>query len=360
MYNDYIAMTLTQAAQFTKKFIFLSSAILVVSVTIFLGVTFWRISNPPAQVVIEELPNADFGNLPLPKFPDSKASSANFSYSIDTVDGNLPTFDKLLKVFIMPPTYASLLSGEKSQKLAEKLNLVPIPKILSDSDYSYTNTDSTMLINLDNGNFFYDKIATPSGLISGIESPDEQITQFKDTLNQLGQLKNEIKTGTGKVIFLKNNEGIFEQVDTIQEANALQISVWPDDVDGKRIYTPSSNVSLINAIVTGSADDINNYVSLRYTFWPVDTETFATYPSKTAYEALDDLKSGKGVVLQEPANPRVSILNVYLGYYEGDEYSQYLQPIYVFEGPGFLAYVPAINNQYYEVISTDSSGMSTQ
>ena len=78
----------------------------------------------------------------------------------------------------------------------------------------------------------------------------------------------------------------------------------------------------------------------------IETSTFATYPTKTAETAFDDLKQGKGVVVVEPDKPKVSITSVYLGYYLAENYNPYLQPIFVFEGPNFVAYADAINEQF--------------
>lgn len=341
-------MTLTQAAIFAKRLIFFTILSLVIGGTGFTSFKIWRIYNPPPQIIEEEKPTAQFGNLPLPKFPTSEISPSNYSYSIDTVDGNLPSFGKLVKVFVIPPSFATLLSPQKSNDLAEKLNLIPIPELISDNEYKFSNLDASMKINLDTGNFHYQRQSTLSADPITIDPEPQLIIDFKSLLAGIGYLKDELKEGPAKIVYLKE-EGNGLKTTEIQNAQAVQISIWPINIDNKPIYTPSGEKSLINAVVSESAKDINNYISINFDFWPIDTATYQTYPIKTPYEALDDLKAGKGVIIKEPSKPQVSILNVHLGYYQTNEYVSYLQPIYLFEGPNFQAYVPAITNNYYDV-----------
>ena len=77
---------------------------------------------------------------------------------------------------------------------------------------------------------------------------------------------------------------------------------------------------------------------------------FATYPLKTASEAWEDLKSGKGFIANLGDNNEgvLKIRRVYLAYYDAGVYTEFYQPIVVFEGDNkFTAYVPAVDSQYY-------------
>lgn len=327
-------MTLSQVAILSKRLIFFTILSIVLSVAGFTSIKIWKVYHPPPQIIVEEKPTARYGILPLPAFSSSTVSTSNYSYSVDTVDGNLPSFGKLVKVFIIPPSFATLLSPQKSKELAEKLNLIPIPETVSDNISKFSNLDSEMTIQLDTGNFVYQKQATVSASPITVDSQSQLILDFKNFLSGLGYLKDELKEGTTKITHLKTDR--------------IQLSIWPAQIEGKTIYTASSEKALINAIILGSAKEIGNYVSINYNFWPVDTSTFETYPLKTSTEALDDLKSGKGTIIKIPTKSQVSIIGVNLGYYESSDYVRFLQPIYVFEGPDFQAYVPAIQNNYYD------------
>lgn len=315
-------MTLTQIAIFTRRTIVLSTIVLIVSVLGFIGYKIWLNYYLSTLPPVEEQPDTKFGVLPAPDFPQRPVSSSNFSYSLDTTTGGLPKFEKIIKVFFLPKTYATFLSAQRSQDLAEKFGIKTPPQILSETNYVHKEDDKTLEVNLDSGNFRFKKEATPSA--GALDSDDKLAADFKNVLSFLGVLREELKNGRSKAV-------------------GAQISIWPEDLNGKAIFTPEFNKSLINAEVFGSAGNLDNYLSLNYTSFPIDESTFATYPLKRAEEAFEDLKQGKGVVMIEPPKPQVSITSVYLGYYSPESYTPYLQPIYIFEGPQFVAFTSAIS-----------------
>ncbi len=331
-------MTLTQTAILVKRLITISIIVLVVGIVSFTSYRIWYayyLSNLPP---VEEKPDTKFGLLPPPNFPSSTVSTSNFSYSLDTITGGLPKvgadpgFEKMIKVYFVTQTFATLLSPDRSEDLAEKFGISLPPNILSETKYQFKNQNKTLTVNLDNGNFSYINGASPSAAIS----PDDDkkiVSDFQQVLSSLGVLKEDLRIGRSKVILLK-------------EAQTVQVSLWPAPVDKRLIFTADFNKSLVNAAISGNANSLDNYLNLYFTYYPIDTSTFATYPLKTAEAAFDDLKNGKGAVVIEPDKPQVSITSISLGYFLPENYSPYLQPIYVFEGPNFVAYVPAINEQF--------------
>lgn len=301
----------------------ISAITLVLGIAGFIGYKIWYnwyISTLPP---VEEQPDAKFGILPALEFPTRSVSSSNFSYSLDTTTGGLPKFEKIIKVYFIIKTYATFLSAQRSQDLAEKFAIKTPPQILSETNYVYKEGEKTLEVNLDSGNFRFKKEATPSA--TTLDSADKISADFKNVLNSLGVLKDQLKNGRAKMV-------------------GSQISIWPQDLDGKAIFTPEFNKSLVNAQVSGSANNLENYFSLNFFFFLIDESTFATYPLKRAEEAFEDLKQGQGVIMIEPSKPQVSITSIYLGYYLPEGYTPYLQPIYVFEGPQFVAFTSAIQN----------------
>ena len=344
-------MTLSQTAILAKQVITISIITIVLGSTSFIGYKIWHayyLSHLPA---VEEKPDTKFGLLPPPDFPGSSVSSSNFSYSVDTSTGSLPKigidsgFDKILKTYFIIKSFASLLSSEKSQTLAEKFNIANPPDILSETKYRFKDNDKTLTVDLDTGNFLYNKEATISGH-EVLDSDDKLVSDFEHILNSLGVLNDDLKKGRTKITFLKSSGNDLVSTTLRTEGQAVQISLWPQSIDKKSIFTPDFNKALVNATVTKSASELSNYISIQFINFPIDTETFATYPIKSADEAYADLKSGKGIVILQPAKPQVSISSVYLGYYLSDSYNPYLQPIYVFEGQNFVAYVPAVVKEF--------------
>ncbi|MBI2334375.1 hypothetical protein HYU96_01105 [Candidatus Daviesbacteria bacterium] len=320
-------MTLTQIAVFTRRTIVLSAAALILTIVGFIGYKIWLNYYLSTLPPVEEVPDTKFGSLPSLEFPATGVSSSNFSYSLDTATGGLPKvgqdpgFGKIIRVYFIVKTYATFLSAQRSQDLAEKLGIKTSAQIVSETNYVYKQDNKILEVNLDSGNFKFKNEATPEAKPLNEES--RLATDFKNVLSFLGILKEELKSGRSQVA-------------------GSQISIWPKDIDGKAIFTPEFNKSLINATVSGPAGNLENYLSLEFTFFPIDESTYATYPLRRAEEAFEDLKQGKGVVMIEPAKPQVSITSVNLGYYLAESYTPYLQPIYIFEGPQFVAFASAI------------------
>lgn len=343
-------MTLTQTAILVKQVITISAIALILGIVSFIGYQIWYayyIANLPP---IEEKPDNKFGLLPKLEFPGSNVSSSNFSYSIDNTTGNLPRvgidegFEKIIKVYFVTQTVATLLSSEKSEILAEQFNLTAPPENLSETKHKFSDKDKNLLVDLDTGNFLYTKEASLSGKIE-LDDDNKLVADFEQILSKLGVLKNDLQEGRTKVTLLKTAGGEMINTSLRTEAQAVRISLWPKTIDKRSIFTDDISKSLVTAVVLGKADNLGNYLSLEFTYYPIDTSTFATYYLKPAELAFDDLKNGKGVVMVDPGKPQVSLTSVYLGYYLQRNYSPYLQPIYIFEGPNFVAYVPAINQE---------------
>lgn len=342
-------MTLTQTAILVKQIITISIIALVLGLISFIGYKVWYAYYLARLPSVAVKPDNKFGLLPALNFLKSTVSTSNFSYSLDTVTGGLPKvgvdqgFESIIKVYFVTQTFATFLSSERSTNLAEKFNITAPPEILSETKYKFSNSGRTLLVNLDTGNFSYTKEASISGKINVDES--RLVSGFKQTLSALGAFKNDLQNGKDKITFLKSDGKDFIITANKEEANAVLISIWPAAIDNKPILTADSNRSLIYAITLGESNDLDNYYSLNFTYYPIDTSIFATYQTKTAETAFEDLKNNKGIVIVQPDKPQVSITSLSLGYYLEENYSPYLQPIFIFEGPNFIAYVPAISNQ---------------
>lgn len=344
-------MTLTQTAAIVKQVIAISIATILLGSISMIGYSVWHAYYLAHLPPVEEKPDTKFGLLPTINFPESKISTSNFSYSLDTTTGGLPKtgvdtgFEKIAKVYFVTQTFTSFLSGDRAAALAANFGLITTPEIISETRYKYSNQNQTLIVNLDSGNFSYRNEATASANVI-LDDDNQLVSDFERILNSLGIIKDHFKTGRTKVILLKNTGDALIPTQFRGEAVAAQISLWPASIDKRSIFTADFDKALVYAIVSGSAGKLENYLSLNFTNYPIDTSTFATYPMKTAELALEDLKNGKGVVIIEPKSSQVSITSVYPGYYLTDEYSPYLQPIYIFEGPNFVAYINTISEEF--------------
>lgn len=358
-------MTLTKTAILVKRVIFFSAISGIVSIISFVGYSaahnYYISRLPPPEVK----PDTKFGKLPPPDFPDSLVPSSNFTYTLDTVTGNLPKFnqdpgfDKIIKVYFVNKPVATLLSPDRSAAFAAKFGITTPPQVLSELVYRYYQNDKTITIDIDTQNFKYAKVNVP---LATELLPDENslIAGFKGILSNAGAIKGEFEEGLGKVTYMKMENEKLVPTSVRSEARYAHISLWPKSLDNKVINFPKYNVSLVSALVSQSSDRLEDYLSIEFTYWAVDTTTVATYPAKSLDLAFDELKSGQGTVIIEPPTPQVSITSVSFGYYMSENYKPYLEPIYIFEGPQFVAYVGAVDNSLIIAAPTQNSNKPSQ
>lgn len=318
-------MTLTQVATITRRGILVSIILLVLGLSVFIGYSIWHANYLASLPKPEEVPDVKFGMLPKINFAPSNVSSSNFSYQIATQTGGLPDFGKLVKVYFIPKATASFLAQDKASTLARQFNIDTTPES-AEENYTFRKENRFLNLDVNTGNFTYKKEATISGT-KFLASDTQVIQNFKNFLSFLGVLVPELKNGPGKV-------------------SGQEISIWPEEIDKKPIITAKFKQGLVRGEASQSAMALDDYTDIKFTYWPVDLTTFSTYPIKTTTQALEDLRSGKGNVVVEPTNSQVSITSSSIAYFESENYTPYLQPVIIFEGPNFVALVPAIIDQY--------------
>ncbi len=334
---NILLMTLTQTAVITKRAIVITVALIFLAASAKIGYQIWYQYYLSTLPKTEDRPEQKFGSLPDLNFPPSSVSSSNYSYTLDTATGDYPDLPKIGKVYFIPQAGLSLLAPEKSKELATKLKFTQGPQILSPTSYQFTDDkNGILLIDLPTANFKYQRNeASPSAELFFANNEEFILADFKSYLERVDLLPTDLKEGTTQIKFNQNNPA---------RSNELNISLLPTPIEEVPIVTPTNQglVKLKAYAVDSQSNAENGYATLEYTYWPVDLSTVSTYPLKSPADAFNDLKSGKGFVVKESVNPQVSVTDIYLGYYESSDYAPYLQPVYVFEGQEFKAYVPAV------------------
>ena len=341
-------MTLTDAAALTKK------GLIVSAITLFVVLSAWGawhyyynyIYLPGLPPVIEK-PTLAFGPLPEVKFPQSQISSSNFSYSLDTETGALPAKSPLLfKVYSVAQLATDLLALDRAKSLADALEFGKTPQAISATQYQFLDdkTDGKLIVDLDTGNFkFRRNPATGNSQsterVEEFINEDVQSQSFKNYLASRNLIKDQLKAGRTTVAY--NNP-------VKKDSNLVTINLWQESIEDIPIVTPKFNEALIKAVGTNINDANRKYILMDYIFWPIDLQNFGTYPVKTFSEAFEELKNGDGFVAIEPRTSNASITKVYLAYYLSEEYSNYLLPVFVFEGPQFAGMVPAVKSEFLE------------
>lgn len=299
-------------------------------------------------------PTVAFGKLPNLTFPLSSGNT-NYSYTVNTLTGQLPTLPDRITVYKLQQPVPNLLGLDKAKGIAKAAKFLGDPSPVSDTVYKWTNTDpfpQTFTMNIQSFDFFFTgNYTTDPTVKAAAQMPDEATAQtisgqfFDDVMALPGNIDTS-KTKT--TLFAITSSGLTPAT-SLSNAQLIRIDYFPKDVETYPVYTQNPAQSLIYTLVASGTTDFPQVVEAQY-YHKNLTNQKATYPIKTAQEAFTDLKNGKGFVAANPTgNTSVNITDVTLGYYVDSSPQQYLWPIIVFQGDqGFYAYVSALQDNWVQ------------
>lgn len=338
-------MTLTETAIMTKKTLLFGAIFSVVLIFAWAGYQYWYFQvYLPNQPVVEEKPEEQFGPLPKLALKENTADSKAYNYKLDTDTGGLPDkIPKLYKVYSVAQLATDLLALDRAKSLAGLIGFNRGSQAVSATQYKFLDQNGGELsINLDTGNFSMSRpVSTSSADIiesrEQFQDADKIAADFKSYLSGKNLLKEQLRDGRVKVLYDRSQGDPTKAI----------VNIWQNDVDETPIVTPTFHEGLVKGMVTNFRDEPRRFVYLEYTFWPIDLQNSSTYPIKTPDEAYTNLQEGKAMVpfSQAKTGSFVSITKVYLAYFLNSDFIPFLQPVYVFEGPEFTGYVPAIRDE---------------
>lgn len=340
--------TLTQTAYFARKAIKYGSFFLVGLIILrSLFLTIKKII--PKKPAPPPPPTIAFGKLPALKFPQKNNLPA-INYKLETISGTLPKFPNQEKVFFMPKPVSNILAWEKTRTWAKDLGFSAEPQEIDKFVNRFTN-NSTPKITLDvnvlsrNFTFSYDWKNNLEILSSSAVNPQQAVSLSIAFLQAAKSLAEDININSTKTVFLRNDGG--NLTESVQEAsNFTKVNFFRNDIDGYKVYPADPKDSNIYLIVSSIKNQYQGIIEARYFHNQISLNNFSTYPLKDINTAWLELISGKGFAANLGNNPEGNavIRNITLGFYDSFETSDFLQPIYVFEGDrDFIAYVPAVS-----------------
>lgn len=297
-------------------------------------------------------PTVSFGKLPAIFFPES--INKKFTYSIDTLSGKLPSLPDRAKVYEMEKPGPDLLAVERANDKVASLGFDAKPEQLSDIQYRWTSAGppaKSLVLNVNMASFtLYSSYLTDPVVLSGVflGNQEDAVSTAKTFLNALDLYPEDIDEDKTKIELFSINSEVLGPATSLSRAKLISVSFFQKDKDDVRMVYPGGIHSPMNFII-GSGDRDPEVVNARF-FYQKATEESATYPIKTADEAFEELKNGKGrVVTQTGNNLNIVIKDVYLGLYSEGKQQDYLMPVVVFEGnDNFIAYVSAIKDEWIE------------
>lgn len=320
--------------------IILGAILLIFVITRIIGIIFPKPAPPPT---------VSFGKIDAIEFPQGNTDK-KLNYAIDTLSGNLPQLPTQLKVYKMQGKDPDLLALVRAQEKVENTGFSQSPQKLSESIYQWRDSDSpertlTMNILTSNFNMISSFLLDSKTLTFNATNESLAIQTARSFLSSLNLFPDDIDTTKTKTaLFSIKNFGLVPAT-SLSNAQVIQVNFYQKNVDNLPVYYARSTISPINLLV---AEILRTpqVVEANYSYQKPSSEN-ATYPIKTASQALNELEEGKAYIVSHFGEDKVLIKNVTLGYYIGDKTQDYLYPIIVFEGNnGFLAYVEAVTDEW--------------
>lgn len=287
-------------------------------------------------------PQVGFGKLPPPDFVLN--ANNKYAYSIDTLSGKLPVFPNQIKVYQMEENKADLLGLSKANSLVANVGFTDPPTAISQNVYQWTNEDKTLTMNINELDFNLSSNFLASSTPTFSHTTDEAKDTAISFLQNIGLFPQDadstlIQTG---IYQIKNYSLV--PATSLSNTQAVGVSFFQKNIDGLSIFYPEFSISPMNFLV-GESKGTLDVVESNF-FHQKSGTVGSTYPIKTSNEAFAELKKGKAFIAKGPDQKTVNIKNILLGYYISDKKQNFLEPVFVFEGDDFAAYVPAILGQW--------------
>ena len=341
-------MSLTHTAYMSRNIIKYGGIAVVFIVFLWMSITtgykIYRATHP-----LYVAPTQKYGALPAMVFSEKEKTNKNFSFEFP--NDSTPQFSDQSRVYVIYRSSSSILALENDKKTAASFEFTDEPIEIKTGVYEFKNTtlNKNLTMNVLEGSF---KMTYPyisdQLLLNPTKMPSktEAIEIASSYLESGDKLTDDLKNGEKKVSFWKIQNGSLIAADSQSEGNVARVDFYRSKLNDLEILSEKVGQASVSVLVSGSEVADKQILEVDYKDLSVDAESYSTYPIKTTEEAIEDLKSGNYWPALDTTSNQVIIKNVYLAYFEPVSLTNYLQPIFVFEGNNnFVAYVSAVSSK---------------
>lgn len=296
-------------------------------------------------------PTVSFGKLDPIIFPSQQKE--NITYSLNTLSGFLPKFPILVKVYKINTEPPTLLGLNKTQAKIARVGFDSNGIPISEDTYQWIDQKSSfrrqITINIFSSDFTLSSLYLTAPSLQTFNNANEQISaaeQARYFLDDMSLFAADIDPEKTKSVIYSIENGVLTPITKISDAKIVRVDFFQKDLDNLPIYYQRGTSSTIDVLV-GKENNTLKIVEARY-FHKNISDIFATYAIKSALQAFEELKQGKGYIASKPQNAaEITINQVLLGYYIGEDQQGFLMPIIIFEGDNdFIAYVSAVRDEW--------------
>lgn len=345
-------LTLHNATEEAKVLLKWGIVILGIIIVIVLSLPFFQAGKDyffPTQVVP---PTAEFGKLPHITFPQNSLQK-DFTYTINTLSGELPSFPDRIDVFPILAPEPNLLALERAKTRVSALGFTTQPIPLNDTLYQWSDTSALerkldldiLSFNFTLSSSYLSQLASASAITLPFDT--EAVGAAKDFVTQISSFPEDIDEEKTKILYYTLTNGQLTEATKKADAQMLQVVFFQKDLFEHPFYYSHPPLSTMNLIVTAGTQSRPTVTEGAFIHHNTSSPS-ATYAIKTSQQAFEILKNKQAYIASHNGTSQeVTIRNVSLGYYASETSQGYLLPIIVFEGDdNFLGYVEAIRDDW--------------
>jgi hypothetical protein len=300
-------------------------------------------------------PTLSFGKLPKLPFPiPEKDVPKDLVFTLETATGKLPKLPKQVAIYFMPKSISTIKSLDSAKQKAVSLGFNPEGTENVPTVYDFRNNLSPVSLNLNivTGVFsiYYDINSRPSVLEDVPPDPTKATSLAKTYLKRAKSLPGDL-TGPVTTEFFKIQDGKFVSANSQSDANVTKVNLYRKNYNELPNVTKTINQANIWFMFSGARAPGDQVIAAEYKYFSIDENKSGTYPILTADAAWEKLKSGDAYFtkIDEKSNGNITVRKVFLAYYDPDKYTEFYQPVVVFEGDdNFSAYVSAVAPDYIQ------------
>ncbi|MFH0773487.1 MAG: hypothetical protein V1922_04205 [bacterium] len=346
-------MSLTDVSYYARKFapfaIFAFVVILILFYSFQLLFLLFSMNQPKINYI-----NPIFKEIKPLFLKKDATTSAGFSFTLDTVEGQPITATESAQVFLFPPSKFQFDYLPKVYVMAKMLGFDTevVKHKLINNEAVFQDTYQRLAVDINTYNFRYDyDFRKDPELVETASMPD--IESSKNTainfLKSIDRYPNELALGDITFIhmFYDKTSSSAGVVTDPQQSNMIEVDFYRQKVGQYLPMSPtyfnSQNYVMLMPNKYGA-----KVVSAQVKFFETSSTEIGVYPLISGQRAYEMLLAGKGILVSGGLDKKkVSIKSMTLGYFDPDIYQDYYQPIYVFSGDNdFVSYVPAVSEKW--------------
>ena len=302
-------------------------------------------------------PTAGFGRMAELPFPDLNIELPELTFTVNTPTGELPAFPEQMPVYNMPLKTATLFSFDKLKQRAGSFGFKGQPGEETETLYIFAHPTVPATFRADivyeTFSLSFNLAADSSPLTTRAPDVTSATNAVTQALKRADSFPQDL-SGPVRNEFLRVEGQNLVRALSLSDAQLTRINLFRKPIVVGEVEYPAVTANPkegnIWFIVSGSRDQAKTLIAGEYRYFAIDETNVETYPIKTAQQALEELKSGNGYIanLGLNTNGKVTVREIFLAYFDPNVPYSFYQPVVVFSGDGeFVAYVPAVTDEYY-------------